>query len=58
MTERSGTTGQPAPGSKTHKRPPAEQGGNDQLKKNRQQLGVGSDHKTEAMKKHRRGTYP
>jgi hypothetical protein len=28
------------------------------LKKNQERLGVGDDHKTDAMKKHRRGTFP
>jgi hypothetical protein len=42
---------------------PARQGGDarhssDQLKKNQEQLGVGSDHRTDAMKKGRRGTFP
>jgi hypothetical protein len=30
----------------------------EQLKKNQERLGVGSDHRTEAMKKGRRGTFP
>lgn len=29
-----------------------------QQKRNQEHLGVGSDHKTESMKKHRRGTFP
>jgi hypothetical protein len=30
----------------------------DQLKKNQEHLGVGPDHRTNAMKKGRRGTFP
>jgi hypothetical protein len=30
----------------------------EQLKKNQERLGVGSDHRTEAMKKGKRGTFP
>jgi hypothetical protein len=29
-----------------------------QHKRNQEHLGVGSDHRTESMKKHRRGTFP
>jgi hypothetical protein len=30
----------------------------DQLRRNQEQLGVGRDHRTPEMKKHRRGTFP
>ncbi len=30
----------------------------EQLKRNQERLGVGSDHRTEAMKKGKRGTFP
>ena len=30
----------------------------EQLKKNQESLGVGSDHRTDAMKKGKRGTFP
>ena len=30
----------------------------DQLKRNQERLGVGSDHRTDAMKKGKRGTFP
>ncbi len=30
----------------------------EQLKRNQERLGVGADHRTEAMKKGRRGTFP
>ena len=30
----------------------------DQLRRNQQTLGVAGDHKTDTMKKHRRGTFP
>ena len=30
----------------------------DALKRNQERLGVGSDHRTEAMKKGKRGTFP
>jgi poly-gamma-glutamate capsule biosynthesis protein CapA/YwtB (metallophosphatase superfamily) len=30
----------------------------EQLKRNRERLGVGSDHRTDAMKKGKRGTFP
>lgn len=30
----------------------------EQLKKNQERLGVGSDHRTDAMKKGKRGTFP
>ena len=31
---------------------------NEQLKRNQERLGVGPDHRTEAMKKGKRGTFP
>ena len=31
---------------------------NDQRRRNQEHLGVGSDHKTGEMKRHRRGTFP
>ncbi len=30
----------------------------EQLRRNQQTLGVGGDHRTDTMKKHRRGTFP
>ncbi len=59
MAEREKTTTRASgPGTRAGRPAGDARKSDDQLKRNQQFLGVGGDHKTETMKKHRRGTFP
>jgi len=47
------------PGTRgTRQRPGDARGDSEKMRENRARLGVGPEHKTDAMKKGRRGTFP
>jgi hypothetical protein len=48
----------PAPAAQTGKDPHDARGDHEQLEQNQDDLGVGEDHKTHAMEKRNRGTFP